>query len=235
MPYSAIAFISILIFASVHLFAAKIRRLNVKTQGIFLSAGGGIALAYVFVDLLPKLCKSNLVVQKALSGFFPYFERHVYILALIGFLLFFIVDKTQLILPKKQAFWFPFIAYAIFNFFVGYAVVDKDDPDVQPLALFTFAITLHYFVNDYSLNRNHGQTYQQIGKWILILSLFLGWFTGISVTLLEPAIALIGAFIAGGVMMNVIRHELPKTNPNSLATFLVSAFIYTIILLAIGN
>lgn len=235
MPYPVLSFAAVFIFAMVHLFAVKAQQLSFLTHGRLLSAGGGVAIAYVFIDLLPKLSASDLIVTKAFSGVFPYFERHVYITALLGFLLFFVVDRAQNPVPSKKAFWLSLASYSLFNFLIGYAVVDKDNPEVKPLLLFTIAIAMHYFTNDYSLNEAHGEYYRRYGKWILILSLFLGWLTGLWITLAPAAVALVSAFIGGGVIMNVTRHELPKDNPNSLGAFLMAAAIYTSILLAIGS
>lgn len=87
MPYFAYAFLAIAIFSLVHLYGRCALRLPPVWQGRFLSAGGGIAIAYVFVDLLPKLCVNDTIVRNARYGVFLYFERHVYVMALAGFLL----------------------------------------------------------------------------------------------------------------------------------------------------
>ncbi len=228
MPYSFLAFLAVTIFAFVHIIAEKTRKLNKETHGKFLSAGGGVAIAYVFVDLLPKLCKNDRIVRQALSGVFPYFERHVFIMALLGFLLFFAVDRMHTFFPKNGSFWLTFLSYALFNFLVGYAVSDQNNPEVRPLALFTFALGLHYFRVDYSLNQEHG-------KWILITCLFLGWLIGNWFVLSKPMVAIVSAFIGGGVVMNVTAHELPKENPQSLGSFLFGAALYTAILLMVGS
>lgn len=235
MPYSVLAFISILIFSSVHLWAEKVKSLGASFHARFLSFGGGVAIAYVFIDLLSKLCRNDLIVRKAFAGVLPFVERHVYIMALAGFLLFFIVDRTQAAITNKRTYLLSIGSYALFNFLIGYAVADKNDPEVQPLILFTIAMGLHYFVNDYSLTEAHGDDYDKMGKWILIVSLFLGWGLGMVIVLPEAAVALVSAFIGGGVIMNVIRHELPKNNPNSLWFFLLSAVVYTAILLMVGS
>ncbi|MEI8365850.1 MAG: hypothetical protein WCF65_05465 [Parachlamydiaceae bacterium] len=232
MPYPAIALISVVIFACVHLFADRMRWCTTGFQARFLSAGGGIAIAYVFLDLLPKLSKSDYIVVH--SGAFPYLERHVYIMALLGFLLFFVDDRTADGSKSTRPYWFSLLSYVLFNFLVGYAIVDKNNPEVRPLALFTLAMGLHYFVNDYSLNKNYREEQQRYGKWLLVASLFLGWFVGVWFTLSAVSIALASAFIGGGVIMNVIRHELPEDNPHSLGAFLFFALIYSIILLSIG-
>lgn len=237
MPYSVTTLLSVIVFSLVHLFASKLQRLDKVTHGRFLSAGGGVAIAYVFIDLLPKLAKSDLIVRQALAQVFPfaYFERHVYIMALLGFLLFFAVGQSHYLLKKKAQFCLTISSYAFFNFLIGYAIVDKNNPEVQPLLLFTIAIGLHYFTNDFSLSEDHGKMYSKQGKWLLIASLFLGWLAGSLFTLSGMAIALVSAFIGGGVIMNVTRHELPKENPHSLGSFLLFSILYSILLLAVGS
>lgn len=236
MPYSVLSFSVVVIFALVHLYAKKLQYLDRASHSRFLSAGGGIAIAYVFVDLLPKLAKNNATVKESLQHLLPYIENHAYVIALLGFLLFFAVDRSQGILEnQKTFFWLSMGSYALFNFFVGYAVVDKANKEVQPLALFTLAMTLHYFINDYSLTQAHGEDYHRFGKWILIGALFIGWLTGFWFALSQTAIALISAFIGGGIIMNVTRHELPANNPHSLSAFLSATALYTLILLGLNG
>ena len=234
IPHSIYALCSIVVFACVHTWAGRLRLVSNRTQGQILSFGSGVAIAYVFIDLLPKLAKNQLILKNALSDLLPFLEKHVYILALVGFLLFFLVDRSSRRLHKKNPFWFSLTSYAIFNFFVGYAVCDKDNPEVKPLLLFTFAMSLHYFVNDFSLSIAHPESYNSKAKWVLIICLLLGWQTAICVSIPPAAVALVSAFIGGGVIMNVTRHELPQENPNNAFTFIIAAIGYTIVLLGLG-
>lgn len=233
MSYPVFALISVVIFSLVHLFAEKTRQLDTVVHGKFLSIGGGVAIAYVFIDLLPKLSKSDQVVTEALYGIFPYFERHAYIMALAGFLLFFVVARSHTFLRGEGRFWLSLGSYALFNFLIGYAVVDKDNPEVRPLALFTFAMALHYFATDYSLTKEHGDIYSRFGRWVLIVCLYLGWITGLFFQVPKAAVAMISAFIGGGVIMNVIRYELPEASSQSTTAFLLGSFFYTLILLMV--
>ncbi|MBA3817214.1 MAG: hypothetical protein H0X29_12005 [Parachlamydiaceae bacterium] len=234
MQYHWFALISVIIFALVHICAKFAYKLDGIIHGKLLSAGGGVAIAYVFIDLLPKLGESDQIVEKSILPIFPYFEKHVYLMALAGFLLFFIVGQSRSYLEGNGRFWLSLLSYALFNFLVGYAVVDKNDLEVQPLALFTIAIALHYFINDFTLTKEHGLIYEKLGKWLLIASLFFGWFAGLWIKLPEAAVALVSAFIGGGVIMNVTRHELPQDSPHSLGAFLLASFVYAFILLTIG-
>ncbi|MBA2726731.1 MAG: hypothetical protein H0U49_00970 [Parachlamydiaceae bacterium] len=236
IPYPLQSLIAVIIFSLVHLFADRARQLNFNLQSHFLSTGSGIALAYIFIDLLPKLSKNESAVSGTLKKIFPYLEHHVYVMALLGFLLFFAVDRSQTLLRKQSVYYvLSLCSYALLNFLIGYAIVDKDDPEVRPLVLFTFAIALHYFLNDYSLTEVHGEQYNKFAKWILIASLFLGWLIGSNYQLSAAGVALMSAFIGGGVIMNVTRHELSDDNPHSLKAILISAIIYTVILLTLGS
>ncbi len=234
MTYTMWAFISVCIFSGVHLLEEKTRRFDLSFRGKLLSVGGGVSIAYVFIDLLPKLSKSDRIISQAFEGVFPFVERHAYIMALVGFLVFFIVDRSHKSFGKVASFWMTFGAYSLFNFLIGYAVSDKNDPEVQPLALFTIAMGLHYFINDYAISEKHEREYDSYGKWVLVASIFAGWVTGTLFVLPASAVALITAFIGGGVIMNVTRHELPADNPHNLGAFLLSTIAYTVILLMLG-
>lgn len=223
--------LSILILCFVHLKGSSPRLTQSFFHGKFLSIGGGIAIAYVFIDLLPKLSESDILVRRFLSGIFPYFERHVYILALCGFMLFFLVDRSKNITWVNASYWLSLVSYTLFNFFIGYAIGFQNDPDIQPLALFTVAMALHFFTNDYTLNRENPGIHKSFGRWVLIAALLSGLFVSEHWTISPAAIALVNAFIAGGVIMNVTRHELPEDNPNSALAFIFGAVLYTLVIL----
>lgn len=234
--YPLNSFIAVTLFSLVHLFASKGKKLDFGFQSRFLSVGSGIAIAYVFLDLLPKLSKNEPVVEASIRRFFPYFVHHVYIMALFGFLLFYVIDRSRdRILGERTYYYLSLGSYALFNMLVGYAVADKDNPEVKPLLLFSFAMSLHYFVNDYSLTKTLGKKYDHSAKYILIGALFFGWILGWLTDISAATVALFSAFIGGGVIMNVTRHELPLRHPNSLPAFLIATIIYSAILLMIGQ
>lgn len=231
--YHFYSLISITLFTLIHLFGNRwlASQQNIPQRYVY-SIGGGVAIAYVFIDLLPKLCSSDILVRMALHPYIPYIEKHVYITALMGFMLFYLVDRSQSTLAGAQL---SINSYALFNFLIGYALADPFNPEVRPLLLFTFAIGLHLFVNDHSISEKLGDYYGSRQKWILALALYLGWFTGVMYELPTAAVALVSAFIGGGVIMNVTRHELPAENPNSTPLFIISTVLYALILLLVGR
>ncbi|MGC8660208.1 MAG: hypothetical protein ACP5U1_14175 [Desulfomonilaceae bacterium] len=81
--------------AAIHLFAGEIYFLRVAPRSSWLSAAGGASIAYVFVHILPGLAegpKTLVATQFIPLGFA---ERHVYLIALIGFL-FTVLKKRSL-------------------------------------------------------------------------------------------------------------------------------------------
>ncbi len=233
LPYDFYSFIAITLFSIVHFFGDRIvnSQKNLPREFIY-SAGGGIAISYVFIDLLPKLSESDLIVYALMQNYLPGIEKHVYIMALAGFILFYLVDKSQ---NTSIGIKISIGSYTLFNFLIGYAIADPFNPEVRPLLLFTLAMGLHLFVNDNALREKLGTAYQTKQQLLLVIALFLGWMTGYMLELPGPAVALVSAFIGGGVIMNVTRHELPAENPTSTPVFIFSAIAYTLILLFVGS
>lgn len=233
LPYDFYSFLAIFLFSIIHFYGDQIVNAQNKLPREFIfSAGGGIAISYVFIDLLPKLSESNTKVLALLQNYIPNIEKHVYVMALAGFILFYLVDKSK---NSAIGIRLSLASYALFNFLVGYAIADPFNPEVRPLVLFTLAMGLHLFVNDNSLRSKLGDAYQLRERFTLVSALLFGWLIGYFFELPTPAVALISAFIGGGVIMNVTRHELPAENPNSTPVFIAASIIYALILLFVGS
>ncbi len=117
----------------------------------------------------------------------------------------------------------------VFNGAIGYTLASPGDEAVEPLWLFALAMGLHFLVNDHSLAEHHGERYRRWGRWLLVAGLLGGWVVGIVPGLEIPptALALVLAYIAGGTILNILRHELPNTDRNAdVAAFAVGAASY---------
>ena len=138
--------LSLCALAAIHLFANRPNVLGWIWRGPFLSFASGVSLSYVFVDLLPALAKGEPVLKRTFDPIIPYLELHTYLIALAGILFYYGV-QTRLSSKKHQ--WLPISGYLLFNFFIGASLSDSSNPEIQPLALFTIAIGLHYFIRDH--------------------------------------------------------------------------------------
>ncbi len=92
---------------------------------------------------------------------------------------------------------------------------------------------LHFVVNDFGLRENHKHAYHNLGRWILAAAIIFGWVIGFGSELSKAAIALLFAFLAGGVILNVLKEELPQERQSRFWAFALGAGIYTVLLLAL--
>jgi hypothetical protein len=229
--------ICLLFLITLHLFAFKMRSIDFISQGRLLSAAGGVSIAYVFIDLLPKFCQGAKTVDQVL-GVFPYLERHVYILALLGLLFTYTVQRATDNPDPERAyakFWIQICTYSLFNFMIGYSLSNENNPDIRPILLFAIAMGLHYLINDHNLYESNAELYDRGGRWVISFGLLFGWALGLLYDIPEAATALLLAFLSGGIMMNVFRHEIPTDNPRNYSSFIFGAITYAVILLSIGR
>ena len=62
---------------AVHLFAGRMRFLRASPRSRWLSAAGGVSVAYVFVHLLPDLAEEQETIRRAAGESFSFIEHHV--------------------------------------------------------------------------------------------------------------------------------------------------------------
>jgi hypothetical protein len=61
----------------IHLYANRMRFLDVLPRSRWLSAAGGISVAYVLVHLLPNLAEEQETIREAAGEGFSFLEYHV--------------------------------------------------------------------------------------------------------------------------------------------------------------
>jgi hypothetical protein len=59
----------------------------------------------------------------------------------------------------------------------------------------------------------------------------LGWAIGLFLEISEAALAVLFGFLAGGVVMNVLKEELPEERESSFWAFALGAAAYAVVLL----
>ncbi len=74
------------------------------------------------------------------------------------------------------------------------------------------------------------RTPKQIGRWVIAAAVILGWGLAIVTDIPERAIALIVAFIGGGIILNVLKEELPGERQARFIPFVAGAVLYTALL-----
>lgn len=227
-------------FVSIHIFSKNLHILNVITRNHFLSFSSGTAVSYVFVHLLPELNHYQKVLVNSLdSNFWLIIESHIYIIALFGLVLFYVLE---LVVKKEKGkstdsntslriFQIHMGSFFIYNAIIGYLLVRGEYDGVNEIIMFFIAMSVHFIANDWSLRTSHQDIYQRYGRWLIAFAILLGWGVGVLVEVSEVVISLLIAFLAGGIILNVMKEELPEDKNSSISAFLVGVIGYTTVLL----
>lgn len=234
----------------VHLFAGKLRSLDGVPRSRWLSFGGGIAVTYVFLHIFPEIKEA----QETISEEQPielFAGRHAYFVALVGLILFYglerVVKSTQKSRGHDQprqsdsvegetttgmgVFWLHIASFALYNALIGYLLVHREDQEVKGLLSFFVAIALHFLVNDYGLRQDHKDSYHKLGRWVLSGAILAGWLIGLVTEVGEIAVDLLFSLLAGAIILNVLKEELPEERQSRFLPFISGVTFYAILLL----
>lgn len=228
------------LLALVHVFAGRLRFLSGVPRSRWLSIAGGISIAYVFAHLLPELSTSQEAVAAGARRLLPFLENHVFLLALLGFAVFYGVEASSRRSRARRggeaaetggpALALSVGSFAVYNAVIGYLLVHREEPTLRSLLLFALAMGVHFVVNDFGLREHHKNAYERIGRWALALAVLLGLVIGMLTVISEAAIGLLLAFLGGGVILNVVKEELPRERESRFHAFIAGGVGYAALL-----
>jgi len=243
-----LTFVAALVFAAIHLLGRSIAFLRTTPRNVWLSAAGGISIAYVFVHILPELSHHQelLTTEVGPLGFLDSRERDVYFAALVGLATFYGLElwsrssarhrarRDGVRRPSRRTFWLQLAFYATFNVIIGYLLLHREETDTLSLLTYAIAMAMHFVVADQGLREQFYPAYDSSGKWILAAAPILGWAMGVFIDVPPPAISTLFAFLAGAIILNVLKHELPEERQSDFFAFAFGAAAYSTVLLATG-
>ena len=229
------------IFVLVHLGAGRLRFLNVIPRSSWLSLARGISVAYVFMHVLPELQTAQRSIVER-QTFVSFVEHHAYLIALFGLAFSYGLERmaksarsrpngNEALQPREEVmerhvFWLHIGAFALYNALIGYLLLHREEQDVRGLLFFAGAMALHFLVNDYGLRQDHGESYQTAGRWILSAAILVGWAMGWMIQVSDIAVNVLFAFLAGGVILNVLKEELPEERQSRYSPFVAGTALY---------
>lgn len=240
-----VSFLAVLLLCAAHLFSGKLRFLGGTPRSIWLSIAGGISVAYVFVHLLPELAEGQETILETLEEGENFLENHIYLLSLVGLTVFYGLERAATESRRRGpaasgedstgtgVFWLHIASFATYNAIIGYLLLHREESGVGNLILFALVMALHFVVNDYGLREHHKAVYHRVGRWVLTAAVLFGWVVGLIAEIPEVAVAGLIALLAGGVILNVLKEELPEERKSRFWAFALGAAAYTALLLAV--
>ncbi|MFN2101238.1 hypothetical protein [Altererythrobacter sp. MF3-039] len=223
-------------FAAIHLFIGKIAHFERTPRNGWLSFAGGVAVAYVFLNVLPELGAHGETFADSLDARAERAEVWVYGLALAGLSLFYGLERAvkgsqedrraSSSRMSDRVLLAHVASFATLNLIIGYLLVHREDPTLPGLSLYFVAMALHFATADFGMRSDHRDAYDRLGRWIIAVAVLAGWAVGLLVELPKIAIGCLFAFVAGGVVLNVMKEELPEDRKSRFLPFALGVLAY---------
>lgn len=235
------SFLFVVGFVIIHLTSKQMKFLKVQPRSKFLSVAGGISVAYVFMHLLPELEEYQKGFEETFQGL-EFLESHIYIIALLGLVIFYGLEqlaknskrqgeKAGTYKASFNVFWLHIGSFALYNAIIGYLLLRGEYQSELGMLLYFIAMGIHFVTNDKSLRATHKEDYDRYGRWILTVSITIGWMIAVYTEVNILILSVLSAFLAGGVILNVMKEELPEERESSFPAFFSGILGYTILLL----
>lgn len=231
--------------ALIHVFGGWLRFLDIIPRSRWLSGASGVSVAYVFVHILPDLAASQEIIRVIAERSMGFLEHHVYLLALLGMMVFYGLERmakrsrsasaqhSQGSVTSPGVFWIHISSFGIYNALIGYLLLHRQRPGLVSLLFFFAAMAMHFLVNDFGLRQDHQARYDRYGRWLLSVAVMIGWLVGATVRVHPAIVAMLFSFLAGGVVLNVLKEELPEERESTFWAFAAGAIGYSALLLTI--
>ncbi len=220
--------------ALVPLFAGRLRWGGLIPRHHWFSFGGGVSTAYVFVHILPELGKGQAITEHGIYG-----------VALLGLGFFYGLEVAAHGSQKKNQastgedcteshiFWVHVGSFALYSALIGYLFHHILEDGLRDCLLLFGALFLHFAVVDYSLREHHKLAYDGTGRFVIAAAILMGWASWFLVELGESTIDILWAFVGGGLILNVIKHELLEAERARFWPFALGAGGYAMVLFMI--
>lgn len=260
------------VLAALHLAAPRIRRLPLVPERATGSFAGGLAVAYVFLHLLPEVAEGNEAVGEALSQVLeptPLLDLGIFLVALCGFTVFYGLERladrhgdagedrqstasgadrsaagggqgpptavrtAPPAAPARSAavFRLHLGSFLVYNALITYTMPLRLRTGVAFALLFTVAMALHFVLTDRGLEEHYPRQFGTRSRLLLALALLGGWAAA---ALFAPSstllVALLTALLAGSILLNVFKEELPSNRRSSFPIFLSGLVVYSALL-----
>jgi zinc transporter ZupT len=253
-----LALASAAVLVALHLLAPRIRRLPLVPEQVTASFAGGIAVSYVFLHLLPELADGNERIGELLDDTgtrTPLLGLEIFVVALLGFLVFYGLERLaerhqehvespgehgpaqrdeQPVQGTGEAsvFRLHLTSFVVYNAVIGYTLPLNWRASGAFAVLFTVAMGLHFVLSDRGLEERYGARFDRPQPRLVLASgLIVGWaLAALFAPTSDVFVSLLTAFLAGSILLNVFKEEIPPTRRSHFGWFAVGLASYALLL-----
>lgn len=225
--------LAVLGLAAVQILSMRLR----NASRFWLSAAAGVSVAFVFLHLLPELDDAGEEVEQALGHLIPLTDRPVLVLALVGVIAFYGLERLGRVsrgrsrAADRRVALVVVGAFVLYYALIGYLIgIEREVPE---LAVFALAMGVHFLAVDYGLRAHHAHTYDHVGRWALAAAVVAGWGVAALAALPDAAVAVMLSVLAGAVILISLKEELPENREGRFLAFAGGAAVYALLLAAV--
>lgn len=243
-----IALVLTLVLAGLHLAAPRIRRLPLVPEAATGSFAGGLAVAYVFLHLLPDLAEGKETLGAALHQVLevtPLLDLTIFLVALAGFVAFFGLERladrsgatrgagggAEPTRVQTRVYRLHLGSFLIYNALITYTMPLRVRTGIAFAILFAIAMGLHFVLTDRGLEERYHEQFGSRGRLLLAGGLIAGWvLAAIFAPTSAVVVSLLTALLAGSILLNVFKEEIPSGTRTSFPWFLTGLVVYAALL-----
>ena len=232
------------LLAALHVLAPRIRKLPGVPERATGSFAGGLAVAYVFLHLMPELVEGKEAIGEALADVVeptPLLDLAIFAVALAGFTLFYGLERRAQSAGRdgpaeasrrgSLLFGLHIASFVVYNALITYTMPLRLRTGVSFAILFAVAMGLHFVLTDRGLREHYPLRFERYGRPILAGALLLGWVLAVVAAPTSTiVVALLTAFLGGSILLNVFKEELPSDRGSSFAWFCAGLVLYSALL-----
>ena len=210
----------------IHLSATKAKHWLAPRERLINAFGGGMALSYVFLHLMPEIAEGK-----------EHLGQYTFFVVLLGYLIYYLINLNKRRNPNRaevQEYRANLAGVWLYSFI--FIVGLPDDYQQKPIHIFlmTIAIGMHLVHEDFELASKHENFFTNRGRYLLALAPILGlaarWFFLPDSDLFGHIVT---SILAGSIIYSVARKEIPNPSRTSLLWFLAGIITYAGLLVLI--
>jgi hypothetical protein len=211
-----------LVLGVLHIAAPWVRETLRGRETAVRSFGGGMALTYVFVLLLPELDRAH-----ALLG------RKIFVVALASLLVYYAIgehlhrSRARAAGRTRGQYRVSMLQLWVYNWLIFYSTpLEFQEFGLRALAV-AMALVLHLVHADYDIGMNFPQEFDRSGRYILSVAPLVGWASAVATTKESESVGdIFVAILAGTLLYNVFKEELPAEGQSRFGWFFAGVVLF---------
>lgn len=234
------ALVITLVLMLTHYLSPLVGRVPGGNEKRLRSLAGGVAVAYVFLHMLPELVEGRDAVGEVLrrvEHLTPLLDLGIFMVALMGFTIYYGLELLATHSAERspsaegRVYALHLGMYCLYNFLITYTMPLRVQTGLGYAMIFTVAMALHFTFTDRGLNRHFPRRFNHGGRLLLVGSLGAGWaVTALTDPINVLAVSLMIAFLSGSILYNVFKEELPAERESSYPWFSLGLGLTTALL-----